>query len=190
MLTASYLLSCLTIWVVICWTSFHGITVCSPSYSGVGSTFPNARTTPTCPASIDTNVQNANTTKQITGTPYSNARDEVLASFRTRASATDKASFAKYFPANTPAAASTTSTISLLIETSLLEYELKVPVPENHRRRMRSMASSSPLRSRRPVGTDQTRTNGVPGGMSFFSARIDVRPGSGPYDRRPPNSSA
>src|ERR1700732_4764121 len=119
MLTASYLLSCLTICVVICWTSFHGITVCSPSYSGVGSTFPNARTTPTWPASIDTNVQNANTMKQTTGTPYCRARDEVLATFRTRGSATDTASFAKYFPANTPAAASTTSTISLLIETSL-----------------------------------------------------------------------
>src|SRR3984893_13704662 len=119
MLTASYLLSCLTICVVICWTSFHGITVCSPSYSGVGSTFPNARTTPTWPESMDTKVQNANTMKQITGTPYCKAREEVLASFRTRGSATDKASFAKYFPANTPAAASTTSTISLLIQTSV-----------------------------------------------------------------------
>src|ERR1700682_614927 len=118
MLTASYLLSCLTICVVICWTSFHGMTICSPSYRGVGSTFPNARTTPTWPASIDTNVQNANTTKQTTGAPYCKTRDKVWTSLRSRGSATDNASFARYFPANTPAAASATSTISLLIETS------------------------------------------------------------------------
>src|SRR4030095_7716381 len=124
MLTASYLLSCLTIWVVICWTSFHGITICSPSYRGVGSTFPNARTTPTWPASTDTKVQNTSTTKHTPGVPYCKTRDKVERSFRSRGSATDKASLAKYCPANTPAAASTTRTMSLLIETSAKRVRL------------------------------------------------------------------